>query len=65
MKTRYDPDADALSIRFSEDEIVESEEVSADVIFDFNSEGRIVAVEFLHAGNRLPNGIDLASYKAA
>ncbi|MDR3462099.1 MAG: DUF2283 domain-containing protein [Beijerinckiaceae bacterium] len=64
-KTRFDPDADALSVRFTDDEILEAEEVSPDVIIDFDKDGGIVAVEILHAKSRLPNGIDFAAYWAA
>jgi len=65
MKTRYDPDADALYVRFSEAEIVESEEVSNGVILDFDAEGRIVAIEVLDASKHRRNvfyrgGIGLA-----
>jgi uncharacterized protein YuzE len=56
VKRRYD--ADALSVRFTDDAIVESEEISADVIVDFDKNGRLVAVESLHATTRLPDGID-------
>jgi uncharacterized protein YuzE len=59
MKIHYDPHADALSVRFSDTEIIESEEVTAGSIFDFDSKGRIVAVEILHASDRLAEGIDL------
>jgi uncharacterized protein YuzE len=56
MKTRYDPDADALYVRFSKAEIVESEEVSNGVILDFDAEGRIVAIEVLDASKHLAPG---------
>jgi uncharacterized protein YuzE len=56
MQTRYDPDADALYVRFSEAEIIESEEVSNGVILDFDAEGRIVAIEVLDASKHLAAG---------
>ena len=59
MKTRYDPDADALYVRFSEAKIVESEEVSNGVILDFDAEGRIVAIEVLDASKHLAAGATL------
>jgi uncharacterized protein YuzE len=56
MKTRYDTDADALYVRFSEAEIVEREEVSNGAILDFDAEGRIVAIEVLDASKHLALG---------
>ncbi|MFL5199094.1 MAG: DUF2283 domain-containing protein [Microvirga sp.] len=49
MKTRYDPEADALYVRFAEAKIVESEEVRPGVVLDFDAEGRIVGMEILDA----------------
>jgi uncharacterized protein YuzE len=56
MQPRYDPYADALYVRFSEAEIIESEEVSNGVILDFDAEGRIVAIEILDASKHLLPG---------
>ena len=56
MQPRYDPYADALYVRFSEAEIIESEEVSNGVILDFDAEGRIVAIEVLDASKHLAPG---------
>jgi uncharacterized protein YuzE len=46
MKTSYDPDVDALFVRFSAAEIAESEEIRPGIIFDFDKNGRIVEVKF-------------------
>lgn len=54
MRIRYDPDSNAAYIRLAEDPIVESEEVSPGIIFDFNEQGRIVGMEFLDAKKDLP-----------
>lgn len=59
MKTIYDPAADALYLRFAEAAIVESEEVSDGVVLDFDSEGRIVAIEVLDASKHLTSGAKL------
>jgi uncharacterized protein YuzE len=56
MKTLYDPDSDALYVRFADANIVESEEVSEGVVLDFDSEGRIVAIELLDASKHLAAG---------
>jgi uncharacterized protein YuzE len=51
MKTQYDPESDALYVRFADAAVVDSDEVRPGVVFDFDAEGRIVAVE----SSRLPN----------
>jgi len=56
MKTAYDPDTDALYVRFADAPIVESEEVSKGLILDFDAEGKIVAFEFLDARKNLAAG---------
>ena len=64
MRTRYDPETDALYVRFAED-TVESEEVSPGVVLDFDAEGRIVAMEVLDASEQLAKGADLKALSAA
>ena len=59
MKTLYDAEADALYVRFSEANVVESEEVSDGVVLDFDGEGRIVAIEVLDASKHLAAGTRL------
>lgn len=59
MKTLYDPDADALYVRFAAAKVVESEEVSPGVVIDFDAEGRIVGVEVLDARRHLAAGAEL------
>jgi uncharacterized protein YuzE len=56
MKTTYDPEADALYMRFAETPIVDSEEVTDGVVLDFDSDGKLVAVEFLEAGKHITAG---------
>ncbi len=60
MKTLYDRDADALYVRFGETSVVESEEVAAGVVLDFDADGRIVAIELLDASKHLTAGAQLA-----
>ena len=59
MKTIYDPDADALYVRFADAAVVESEEVSEGVALDYDAEGRIVAIEVLEARRHLASGATL------
>jgi uncharacterized protein YuzE len=56
MKTLYDPEADALYVRFSDADVAESEEVSDGVVLDFDGEGRIVAIELIDASKHLARG---------
>lgn len=54
MKTHYDPKVDALYVRFSEAKIVESEEVKPGVVFDYDGDGKIVAMEILDVREHMP-----------
>jgi uncharacterized protein YuzE len=56
VKTIYDAEADALYVRFSETPVIESQEVSDGVVLDFDSEGRIVAIELLDATKHVAPG---------
>jgi uncharacterized protein YuzE len=56
MRSLYDPGADALYLRFADAPIVESEEIVAGVVLDLDSDGRIVAIEFLGASGLLAKG---------
>ncbi|RVU14540.1 DUF2283 domain-containing protein [Methylobacterium oryzihabitans] len=53
MRSRYDRETDALYLRFAEAAIVESEEIRPGVVFDFDAEGRIVAIEILDASEQI------------
>jgi uncharacterized protein YuzE len=65
MKARYDAEADALYVRFAEATVIESEEVRPGVVFDYDDQGRIVAVEILDASEHLTRGADLRRLSAA
>ena len=65
LSARHDAEADALYLRFAETEVIESEEVRPGVVFDFDKEGRIVAIEMLDASEHLPAGADLRALSAA
>jgi uncharacterized protein YuzE len=56
MKTIYDPETDALYVRFADTPVVESEEISKGIVLDLDSEGRIVAIEVLDARKHLSAG---------
>jgi uncharacterized protein YuzE len=59
MKTLYDPEADALYVRFADTKIVESEAVAPGIVLDLDSDGRIVALEVLEATRHLTAGAEL------
>ena len=52
MRLKVDKETDTLYLRLDESKVVESEEVRPGVILDFDSEGRVVGVEFLKIRSR-------------
>jgi len=52
MRLKVDKKSDALHFRLDESKVVESEEVRPGVILDFDSDGRVVGVEFLEISSR-------------
>jgi uncharacterized protein YuzE len=55
-KVRFDAEADALMIRFDTAAAVEGEEVHPNVVLHFDTAGRIVGIEVLHASKTLSSG---------
>lgn len=56
MKTNYDPDADALYVRFAEGRVDGSEEVAPGIILDFDDQHRLVGLEVLNARAKMAAG---------
>jgi uncharacterized protein YuzE len=54
MKLKVDKESDALYFRLDEAAVVESEEVQPGVILDFDKENRVVGIEILGIGSRVP-----------
>ena len=52
MKLHVDTGADALYLRLDDSAIVESEELSAGVVLDFNDSHEVVGVEMLQLSRR-------------
>jgi len=46
---KYRPEDNAAYIRLSQEKIIQSAEVSPDIVFDYDAEGRIVGIEVLDA----------------
>jgi len=53
MKFRYDPEVDAVYIRFNESPISETDEISPGVLLDIDEEGKLVGLEILNASMKL------------
>ena len=54
MRIKVDELNDALYFRLDESAIVESEEVQAGVILDYDAQGQVVGVEILGLRGRVP-----------
>ena len=52
MRINYSKEADAFYLRFNDNTVVESDEVSKDIVIDYDSEGGIVAIEVLFASEK-------------
>ena len=52
MKLYVDKEADALYLRLDDSPILESQEVSADVVLDYNEAKEVVGVEMLNLSKR-------------
>lgn len=62
MKLEHDPKIDALYVRFGRGTVESSQEVSPGIIFDYDAEGRIVAIEVLNARQHLtPDAFPIAA----
>ena len=57
VKVGYDPVVDAAYIRFSREDIIETEEVSQGIMLDYDKDGRIVGLEVLDARAHLPKDL--------
>jgi len=47
MKFNHDKKENIITVRFSENECAESDEVQPGVIFDYDKAGKIIAIEVL------------------
>jgi uncharacterized protein YuzE len=56
MRIHFSKEADALYIRFRETPIIESDEITEDIIFDYDAEGKVVGIEILDATEKTDVG---------
>ena len=55
MNIRYDPEADALYIKFREDEVDHTQEIDQNTIVDFNDNNEVIGMEVLFVRERNPD----------
>jgi uncharacterized protein YuzE len=53
MKHSYDKQLDAFFVRFSDEKIVESEEIRPGLVLDYDADGHIIGIEILDAREQL------------
>ena len=63
----YDPEADAIAVRFAppDAQYAESEEVAPGVVLDFDAQGRVIGVELLFVRDLLAAGTPAAGMAKA
>lgn len=61
VRLHYDAASDAAYLRFSQEPVIESEEVAPGLVLDFDSAGRLVALEVMQATRRLPKDALIAA----
>jgi uncharacterized protein YuzE len=52
MRMHYSKEADAMYIRLKESKIVDSDEVSEDIIMDYDESGSVVGIEILSVSEK-------------
>ena len=55
MKIRYDPEADALYIKFREAKVDHTKELDGSTIVDYDKSGQVIGIEILFVKERNPN----------
>jgi uncharacterized protein YuzE len=54
MKITYDPEVDAMNIKFQSGKYDISKEVAEGIIVDYTREGKVISIEILDASKRMP-----------
>ena len=63
MKFSYDKKSDALYMRFNAKPVFESDQVSDNVIIDYDKSGRIIALEVLDVSKKMAKDFQLKLLK--
>ena len=53
MRMHYSRDADAIYIRLKEDRIYNTDEVTPDIIMDYDDKGNVIGIEILSASEKV------------
>lgn len=53
MNIKFDKEADAVYLRFSDCEVAESDEEKPGIIIDYDKNGNIVGIELLEASKKI------------
>ena len=64
MKLNVDTQTDALLLRFDDGRVVETEEVSPDIVLDYNESNEVVGIEMLRLSQR-SSTLDLSGVQIA
>ncbi|MGB3493237.1 MAG: DUF2283 domain-containing protein [Elainellaceae cyanobacterium] len=54
MKIEFDPEVDAAYLRLSDADVIDSEEIATDIVYDFDADEQIVGIELLQVRTNLP-----------
>jgi len=54
MKITYDPEADAMNIKFQSGKYNISKEIAEGIIIDYTKDGRVISIEILDASKKIP-----------
>ncbi|MEM1281522.1 MAG: DUF2283 domain-containing protein [Cyanobacteria bacterium P01_D01_bin.6] len=55
MNIQFDRDVDALYIQLCNGEVVDSEAIEPDIVYDYDAQDRIIGIELLQLRENLPN----------
>ncbi|NMF82030.1 DUF2283 domain-containing protein [Nodosilinea sp. P-1105] len=53
MKIQFDPAADALYLQLAPDQVVDSETIEPDLVYDYDAENQVIGVEVLRVSVNL------------
>jgi uncharacterized protein YuzE len=55
MNIQFDPEVDALYLQLLDGEVVDSETIEPDVVYDYDANDQIIGIELLRVKPNLPN----------